>query len=136
MFIEIKTGTHLSFSDIKSRHTNIIFPDKIDEEQLYILGYALVYEPAIGPVYDPMTQALEVDGYEVVGNKYHTKYKIVELSEYQKKLNHNTAVMDRIHYIEMQITPRRLRDAILSSESADWLREKEKEIQEIRAELL
>lgn len=136
MFIEIKTGKHLSFPDIRALHTNVVFPETIDEEQLYMLGYARVYEPSIGPVYDPMVQAVETDGYEVIDGKYCTKYKVVELSDAQKRNNHNTAVMDKVYFIEMQITPRRLRDAILTAEGTEWLKNKELEIQQLREELL
>lgn len=136
MFIEIKTGKNLSFNDIKATHPNIAFPDKLDENQLYQIGYAVVHEHPIGVVYDPMIQALELDGYEVVDGKFYNKYKIVELSEKQIKQNFNRIVLDDISFVESQITPRRLRDAILTDSGAQWLKDKEAEIQALRKKLI
>lgn len=132
MFVDIKTKEVLDIFQLKQRHLNICFPDAIDEESLKQLGYAVIRDTLIYPDYDYMKEKLVCTGVECIDGEWYNTYAVEQLPEDMQLAAYNHEIDMQIQMLEVQITGRRMREAVLTEQGKQWLADIEEQISKCR----
>lgn len=137
MYIKINTQTKevleypYRFTKIFEEHPNTSFPKLIAEDLLADYGIYLVSQSGL-PEYDPLTQMVQETS--PVWNEekqcYRQTFEVVPITEEQ----YQQAVRSQIMKLETMITQRRLREALLGTDSG-WLEQQDMQIAELRTKL-
>jgi len=91
----------------------------------------------VEPVYDSATQSTGgiVDTYNPSNNTATRTRRIIDITDEELAAEKRQGIINSIHILESEVTNRRLRDAILTSDGKTWLTNKEAEIATERAKL-
>ena len=132
MFYKIETQTVHTIRQLKKAHAVSHPQGQPTDEWLAENGYARIEGNENEPDYNPDTQVLvSTDMVALIGGVYKFTYTV----RYKTQEELKSDVIAQINTLEAQITPRRLREAVLTPEGKSWLATIENAIEALREKL-
>jgi len=128
MLINTITQEQITEHEFRMLNKDMSYPEQLTDAVLADTDYRVLRDGTPPPC--PTNMKVELDGVELVGGIWKTKYTLVQKT--QAELNNDT--QNLIHQAEQTITPRRLRDAILGIDNG-WLASAEQSIAQLRTEI-